>query len=55
MILVAALINVCIIRRTWKSLQKNNSITSQRRRTIFEPIILYIRDDIAIPNIGETV
>ena len=35
-----------------KSYKKNGNIASGVGR-IFEPIVLYIRDDIAIPNIGE--
>jgi F-type H+-transporting ATPase subunit a len=35
-----------------KSYQKNNGIASGAGR-FFEPLVLYVRDEIAIPNIGE--
>ena len=51
-ILFIALMMVLLFSRLAKSYAKNNGIPTGMGR-FFEPIILYIRDDIAIPNIGE--
>lgn len=52
MIFVVALIMFLLFRGLAKSYAKNGGIAKGAGR-FFEPIILYIRDDIAIPNIGE--
>lgn len=52
MIFVVGLIMVILFSRLAKSYLKNGGIASGVGR-FFEPIILYIRDDIAIPNIGK--
>jgi F-type H+-transporting ATPase subunit a len=52
MILVVGLIMFTLFAGLGKSYKKNGSIAKGAGR-FFEPIILYIRDDIAIPNIGE--
>lgn len=52
MILIVALIMFFLFRGLGESYKKNGSIATGAGR-FFEPIILYIRDDIAIPNIGE--
>ncbi|WP_412464824.1 F0F1 ATP synthase subunit A [Flavobacterium mekongense] len=52
MILVVGLILFLLFAGLGKSYKKNGSIAKGAGR-FFEPIILYIRDDIAIPNIGE--
>jgi F-type H+-transporting ATPase subunit a len=52
MILVTALLMFLLFAGLGKSYKKNGSIAKGAGR-FFEPIILYIRDDIAIPNIGE--
>ena len=52
MIFVVALIMFLLFTNLAKSYAKNGGIASGAGR-IFEPIILYIRDDIAIPNIGK--
>jgi F-type H+-transporting ATPase subunit a len=52
MIFVVALIMFLLFRGLAKSYAKNNSIASGVGR-FFEPIVLYVRDEIAIPNIGE--
>lgn len=52
MILVVSLIMLIIFRNLGKSYAKNGGIASGIGR-FFEPIILYVRDEIAIPNIGE--
>ncbi len=51
-ILFIALMMVLLFSSLAKSYAKNNGIPTGMGR-FFEPIILYIRDDIAIPNIGE--
>ena len=51
-ILFIALMMVLLFSNLAKSYAKNNGIPTGMGR-FFEPIILYIRDDIAIPNIGE--
>ncbi len=51
MIFVVALLMLLLFRSLAKSYAKNGGIASGIGR-FFEPIILYIRDDIAIPNIG---
>jgi len=52
MILVVGLLMFSLFAGLGKSYKKNGSIAKGAGR-FFEPIILYIRDDIAIPNIGE--
>ncbi|MGC4040970.1 MAG: F0F1 ATP synthase subunit A [Flavobacterium sp.] len=52
MILIVGLIMFLLFAGLGKSYKKNGSIAKGAGR-FFEPIILYIRDDIAIPNIGE--
>jgi F-type H+-transporting ATPase subunit a len=52
MILIVGLIMFTLFAGLGKSYKKNGSIAKGAGR-FFEPIILYIRDDIAIPNIGE--
>lgn len=52
MIFVVALIMFFLFRGLAKSYGKNNSIAKGAGR-FFEPIVLYVRDEIAIPNIGE--
>ncbi|MGL2962680.1 F0F1 ATP synthase subunit A [Flavobacterium sp. RSB2_4_14] len=52
MILIVGLIMLSLFAGLGKSYKKNGSIAKGAGR-FFEPIILYIRDDIAIPNIGE--
>ncbi|QIE59943.1 F0F1 ATP synthase subunit A [Rasiella rasia] len=52
MIMIVSLIMFFLFRGLAKSYVKNGSIASGPGR-FFEPIVLYIRDDIAIPNIGE--
>jgi F-type H+-transporting ATPase subunit a len=52
MIFVVGLIMVLLFSSLAKSYAKNGGIASGVGR-FFEPIILYIRDDIAIPNIGK--
>ncbi len=51
-IIVAAVLMFLLFTSLAKSYAKNGGIASGVGR-IFEPIVLYIRDDIAIPNIGE--
>ncbi|WP_264566097.1 F0F1 ATP synthase subunit A [Flavobacterium sp. N3904] len=51
-IMVAALLMFVLFSSLAKSYTKNNGIASGFGR-IFEPIVLYVRDEIAIPNIGE--
>lgn len=53
MILIVGLLLFLLFRGLAKSYVKNGGISSGVGR-FFEPIVLYIRDDIAIPNIGET-
>ena len=50
--LATALLMFLLFRGLARSYARNGSIASGVGR-FFEPIILYIRDDIAIPNIGE--
>lgn len=52
MILITALIMFLVFAGLGKSYSKNGSIAKGAGR-FFEPIVLYIRDEIAIPNIGE--
>ncbi|PZX95265.1 ATP synthase F0 subunit A [Flavobacterium aquariorum] len=51
-ILIAAVLMFFIFTGLAKSYAKNNGIASGAGR-IFEPVVLFIRDEIAIPNIGE--
>jgi len=52
MILLTSLLLFWLFAGLAKSYRKNNGIARGVGR-FFEPIVLYIRDDIAIPNIGE--
>ena len=52
MMIVVALIMFWLFRSLAKSYVKNGGISAGPGR-IFEPIVLYVRDEIAIPNIGE--
>ncbi|WP_395065508.1 F0F1 ATP synthase subunit A [Flavobacterium sp.] len=52
MILIVALIMLIVFRNLGKSYVKNGGIATGAGR-FFEPLVLYIRDEIAIPNIGE--
>jgi F-type H+-transporting ATPase subunit a len=52
MIFVVALIMFLLFKSLAKSYAKNGGIASGVGR-FFEPIVLYVRDEIAIPNIGE--
>ena len=52
MIIITGLLMFFLFRGLARSYSKNGSIAKGAGR-FFEPIILYIRDDIAIPNIGE--
>lgn len=52
MIMLVGLMMFFLFRGLGKSYKKNGSIATGAGR-FFEPIVLYIRDDIAIPNIGE--
>jgi F-type H+-transporting ATPase subunit a len=52
MILFTGLLMFLLFAGLGKSYKKNGSIAKGAGR-FFEPIILYVRDDIAIPNIGE--
>lgn len=52
MIIITALLMLWLFTSLAKSYAKNNGVATGIGR-FFEPIILYIRDDIAIPNIGE--
>ena len=51
-IMVVALLMFLLFTSLAKSYTKNGGISSGAGR-FFEPIVLYIRDEIAIPNIGE--
>jgi F-type H+-transporting ATPase subunit a len=51
-IMIASLLMLFLFSSLAKSYAKNKGIASGPGR-IFEPIVLYIRDEIAIPNIGE--
>jgi F-type H+-transporting ATPase subunit a len=51
-IMIAALLMFVLFTGLAKSYSKNGGIASGVGR-IFEPVVLYIRDEIAIPNIGE--
>ncbi|HEY4628891.1 MAG TPA: F0F1 ATP synthase subunit A [Flavobacterium sp.] len=51
-IMIVALLMFLLFTSLAKSYAKNGGISSGFGR-IFEPIVLYIRDEIAIPNIGE--
>ena len=50
--LIVALLMFVLFSNLAKSFAKNGGISSGFAR-IFEPIVLYVRDEIAIPNIGE--
>lgn len=50
-IMITAILMFLLFSGLAKSYGKNNGIASGTAR-IFEPIVLYIRDEIAIPNIG---
>lgn len=52
MIMVVGLLLFLIFRGLAKSYARNGGVPSGVGR-FFEPIVLYIRDDIAVPNIGE--
>ena len=52
MILVVSLIMFFLFKGLAKSYAKNGGIASGVGR-FFEPIVIYVRDEIAIPNIGE--
>ena len=52
MIILTGLLMFFLFRGLGRSYAKNGGIAKGVGR-FFEPIILYIRDDIAIPNIGE--
>ena len=52
MILITGLLMFLLFAGLGRSYKKNGSIAKGAGR-FFEPIILYIRDEIAIPNIGE--
>lgn len=52
MVLMASFLMFWLFTSLAKSYKKNNGIATGVGR-FFEPIILFIRDDIAIPNIGE--
>ena len=52
MMIITSLLMLWLFSSLAKSYAKNNSIATGVGR-FFEPIVLYIRDDIAIPNIGE--
>jgi F-type H+-transporting ATPase subunit a len=51
-LLIVALLMFLLFRSLGKSYGKNGGIATGTGR-FFEPIVLYIRDEIAIPNIGE--
>ncbi|MFM9827091.1 F0F1 ATP synthase subunit A [Flavobacterium sp.] len=51
-IMIVALLMFLLFTSLAKSYAKNNGISAGFGR-LFEPIVLYIRDEIAIPNIGE--
>lgn len=51
-IFIASILMFLIFTALAKSYSKNNGIASGAAR-IFEPLVLYVRDEIAIPNIGE--
>ncbi len=51
-ILIVALLMFLLFSSLAKSYAKNGGISSGAGR-FFEPIVLYVRDEIAIPNIGE--
>jgi F-type H+-transporting ATPase subunit a len=51
-IMIAALLMFIIFSGLAKSYSKNGGIASGAGR-IFEPVVLFIRDEIAIPNIGD--
>ena len=51
-IMIVALLMFLLFTSLAKSYAKNGGISSGVGR-LFEPIVLYIRDEIAIPNIGE--
>ena len=51
-ILAMALLMIVLFTGLAKSYAKNNAIATGAGR-FFEPLVLYVRDEIAIPNIGE--
>ena len=51
-IFVVSILMIILFTKLAKSYAKNNGVPTGFAR-IFEPVILYIRDDIAIPNIGK--
>jgi F-type H+-transporting ATPase subunit a len=51
-IMITAILMFLLFTGLAKSYTKNNGIASGAGR-IFEPLVLYVRDEIAIPNIGE--
>ena len=51
MILITSLLMFYIFRALARSYSNNNRVATGIGR-FFEPIVIYIRDDIAIPNIG---
>jgi len=51
-IMIAAFVMFLLFRSLAKSYTKNGGIAKGAGR-IFEPLVVYIRDEIAIPNIGE--
>jgi F-type H+-transporting ATPase subunit a len=51
-ILIASILMILLFGGLARSYAKNNGIASGAGR-IFEPVVLFIRDEIAIPNIGE--
>jgi len=51
-IIIAALLIFILFSSLARSYKKNGGIASGMGR-IFEPLVLYVRDEIAIPNIGE--
>jgi F-type H+-transporting ATPase subunit a len=52
MILITALLMLIVFGRLAKSYAKNGGIATGVGR-FFEPLVIYVRDEIAIPNIGE--
>jgi F-type H+-transporting ATPase subunit a len=52
MVIITSILLFLLFRGLARSYAKNGNIASGAGR-FFEPIVIYIRDDIAIPNIGE--
>lgn len=52
MIIITALLMIFLFRGLARSYAKNNGVPTGFAR-LFEPLVIYIRDEIAIPNIGE--